>query len=49
MGTVVEHLRSGPEDALLVEFSDQDGRTYAIVEIRPEQPIVLHRRNTEAA
>lgn len=49
MGTVVEYLRSGNEDALLVEFSDEDGQAYSIAEIRPEQLIVLHRRETEAA
>lgn len=49
MGTVVEYLRSGNEDALLVEFSDEDGQEYATAEVRPEHVIVLHRRDTEAA
>jgi hypothetical protein len=49
MGTVVEFLRSGNEEALLVEFSDQDGQAYAFAEARPEQLIMLHRRETEAA
>jgi hypothetical protein len=49
MGTVVEYLRSGDEDALLVEFSDADGQAYAMAEVRPEHLIVLHRRETEAA
>ena len=49
MGTVVEYLRSGDENALLVEFSDVDGQTYAMAAVRPEQLIVLHRRETEAA
>lgn len=49
MGTVVEYLRSGNEDALLVEFSDEDGQTYAMAEVRAEQLIVLHRREIEAA
>lgn len=49
MGTVVEYLHSGNEDALLVEFSDADGQAYAMAEVRPEQLIVLHRRDTEAA
>lgn len=49
MGTVVEHLRSGNDDPLLVEFSDANGQAYAMAEVRPEQLIVLHRRETEAA
>lgn len=49
MGTVVEYLCSGSENALLVEFSDEDGQAYAMVEVRPEQLVVLHRRETEAA
>lgn len=49
MGTVVELLRSGNEEALLVEFSDQDGQAYAMAEARPQQLIVLHRRGPEAA
>ncbi|MGH9630877.1 MAG: DUF4926 domain-containing protein [Bryobacteraceae bacterium] len=49
MGTVVEYLRSGKEEALLVEFSDQDGQAYAFAEARPEQLIMLHRRETQAA
>ena len=48
MGTVVEYLRSGDENALLVEFSGVDGQTYAMAAVRPEQLIVLHRRETEA-
>jgi hypothetical protein len=49
IGTVVEYLRTGDEHALLVEFSDEDGQTYAMADVRPEQLIVLHRRGTEAA
>jgi hypothetical protein len=49
MGTVVEFLRRGDEEALLVEFSDQDGQAYTFAELRPEQLIILHRRETEAA
>jgi hypothetical protein len=49
LGTVVEYLLTGNEEALLVEFSDQDGQAYAFAEARPEQLIVLHRRETEAA
>jgi hypothetical protein len=48
IGTVVEHLERGGEHALLVEFSDEQGQTYAMVDIRPGQLIVLHRK-TEAA
>jgi hypothetical protein len=49
MGTVVEYLRCGNEEAVLVEFSDEDGQAYAMANVRPEQLIVLHRRETEAA
>ena len=48
IGTVVEHLDEGGEQALLVEFSDDQGRTYAMVDLKSEQLIVLHR-NIEAA
>ena len=48
LGTVVEHLEHAGEHVLLVEFSDEAGETYAIVELRPGQLMVLHR-NTEAA
>ena len=48
IGTVVEHLERDGEDALLVEFSDEQGQTYAMVHIRPGQLMVLHRK-TEAA
>ena len=44
IGTVVEHLDHGGEQALLVEFSDDQGRTYAMVDLRPDQLIVLHRK-----
>jgi hypothetical protein len=43
IGTVVEHLDQGAEEALLVEFADDQGRTYAMVDLKPEQLIVLHR------
>jgi hypothetical protein len=49
MGTVVEFLRNGDEEALLVEFSDHDGQTYAMAEVTPDQLIILHRREIEAA
>ena len=48
IGTVVEHLGRDGERALLVEFSGEGGETYAMVAIRPDQLMVLHR-NTEAA
>jgi hypothetical protein len=48
IGTVVEHLDESGEQALLVEFSDDQGRTYAMVDLKPDQLIVLHR-NIEAA
>ncbi len=43
IGTVVEHLERDGEEALLVEFSDEHGEAYAIVPVRPNQLIVLHR------
>lgn len=48
MGTVVEFLGDPDEGALLVEFSDERGQTYAMADLRPEQLLVLHRQ-TEAA
>lgn len=42
MGTVVEYLGSGK--AVLVEFSDDDGETYAVVDLLPDQMIELHGR-----
>jgi hypothetical protein len=44
VGTVVEHLGSGDDQALLVEFADDQGQTYAMAELKPEQLLVLHRR-----
>ena len=44
MGTVVEYLADGQDEALLVEFSDENGETYAMVPVNREQLIVLHRR-----
>ncbi len=40
MGTVVEILADG--DAFEVEFSDQEGRIYESLGLRPEQLMVLH-------
>ncbi len=48
IGTVVEYLSHDVEHAMLVEFSDDQGRTIAIAELQPSQVIVLHR-HTQAA
>lgn len=40
VGTVVDTLASGK--AFEVEFSDQDGRTYESIGLRPEQIMVLY-------
>ena len=48
IGTVVEQLKHGLEEALLVEFSDEQGQTYAMAVLKPDQLIVLHRRNEAA-
>ena len=48
MGTVVEHLQREGERAFLVEFSDEDGETIAMLPLKAEQVIVLHK-NSEAA
>ena len=42
IGTVVEHLAANGEQAVLVEFSDEQGRTCALVDLQPEQVQVLH-------
>jgi hypothetical protein len=39
VGTVVETLA---DDALLVEFSDDEGRAYAVVPCRTSELLVLH-------
>ena len=49
LGTVVETLGSETAPVLLVEFSDESGQAYAFAELRPEQVIVLHRKQPEAA
>jgi len=41
VGTIVEPLDGG---AYEVEFSDDDGRTYAAFALRPTQFMVLHHR-----
>jgi hypothetical protein len=48
IGTVLERLERDGEQALLVEFSDEQGEAYAIAVVRPDQLIALHRK-TEAA
>jgi hypothetical protein len=48
IGTVVEILQREGEYALLVEFSDETGQTYALADLKPEQLLALHR-NTQAA
>jgi hypothetical protein len=45
VGTVVELL----DDAYEVEFSDDEGRTYAQLAIRRDQLLVLHHRPQQAA
>lgn len=45
VGTVVELLAP---DAVLVEFSDADGWTYALLPLKTHQLMVLHYKPTEA-
>jgi hypothetical protein len=46
VGTVVEEL---DKDIFEVEFSDNDGRTYAILALRADQLLVLHYEPAIAA
>jgi hypothetical protein len=46
VGTVVEVL---PPNAYEIEFSDDQGRTYASVGVSSDKLIVLHYRPAEAA
>ncbi|MBI3406869.1 MAG: DUF4926 domain-containing protein [Planctomycetes bacterium] len=46
VGTVVETLAP---DIFEVEFSDDEGRTYASLALRAEQLMVLHYRQTQVA
>lgn len=46
VGTVVEKLAP---DVFEVEFSDHDGRAYAILSLRAEQMMVLHYEMRQAA
>ena len=48
MGTVVEHLVTGNEQAVLVEFADGNGETYALIDLRLDQFVVLHHRDRAA-
>jgi len=48
IGTVVEHLDRAGEHALLVEFSDEQGQTCAMIALRADQLMVLHK-SIEAA
>ena len=45
VGTVVELL----DGAFEVEFSDEDGKTYAELALQPDQLLVLHHRPQQAA
>lgn len=48
MGTVVEHLAAGGDEAVLVEFTDDEGRTYAMADLKPDQLVALHRGSRAA-
>ncbi|PAU81689.1 DUF4926 domain-containing protein [Halovibrio salipaludis] len=45
VGTVVEDL----DGAVEVEFSDEEGITYAELALRPDQLLVLHHHPVQAA
>ena len=46
VGTIVERLKP---DVYEVEFSDDEGRTYASLALRLDQLIVLHHKLNKAA
>ena len=46
VGTIVERLR---DDVLEVEFSDDQGKTYASLALRADELIILHHRPVAAA
>ena len=46
VGTVVENFGEGVYE---VEFSDDDGRTYALLTLKSDQLIVLHFQPVKAA
>ncbi len=45
VGTVVELF----DGAYEVEFSDDEGKTYAMLALKPDQLLVLHHRPQQAA
>ena len=45
----MEVLGTDADPVFLVEFSDESGVAYAFAEVRPEQLIVLHPTQPEAA
>ena len=46
VGTIVEHLASGVYE---VEFSDDEGRTYASLALRADQLLQLHHQPSDQA
>lgn len=46
VGTIVEILEPGTFE---VEFSDNDGRTYAMLPLRADQLMVLHHQPVEVS
>ena len=44
MGAVVDFLEHAREQALLVEFSGWASWTYALADVKPYQPLALHRK-----
>jgi len=48
MGTVVEHLGAGADQAVLVEFADDKGQTCAMADLKPDQLVILHRGSRAA-
>jgi hypothetical protein len=44
MGTVVELLECDGEQAVLVEFVDDEGQTLAMADLKPAQLLALHRQ-----
>jgi hypothetical protein len=48
MGTVVEHLGAEVDQAVLVEFSDEQGQMYAVADLKPDQLVILHRGSRAA-
>jgi hypothetical protein len=48
MGTVVEYLGAGADQAVLVEFADDQGQTCAMADLKPDQLVILHRGSRAA-